>query len=542
MATFFTSMLGTVLVKVYYKETELQHVIERFEYVYDEEGDDSCCITFNTLGADSPNLPEFQDRAILKVIWGYVSGQTKERIVTVDDPKWQFDKNGRKLQLDCINKGVTAKQTRSKKMYKKTKLPDIAKEVAERQGLNGYMEVSDNEDGENKLIDLRAEDWKNQTNEEFREYAQIPQANKTDAQLLEEYGRKEPNGNWIVETRDDSLIIKKRNFSKKPHRAYTFEGGNGELFSFSPETKNKSKMGNAVAAISSHWNGMLKKYTQIIQTQLEAHRKVYLGEYFKKSGFTEVISTNPLYQGPYQNKYNKKKKYTITAQDFKDNPEKAETVANRVLEEQANKKAKGKKNVLGVEVDDYGEQKVWGYDYGTRKDNYGSDNTRAIVRGRVPVFGEDLIKNADADFKAKTGNIDANQALLNNLHDPTSDNEDNAAAPASNSVGRNNLKRNPATALVWGDVDLMCGIILSILNVGEKYEGNYWVMKCTHTIEQASGFTVSIEMGRNGHNIKSSTNEEALKKAGKSINKEMGQDSNTRRSNRVKIEQNKYKR
>ena len=532
MATFFKTMLGTATIKVYLGDTELQHAIERFEYVYDEEGDDSCDLTFSTLGADSPNLPEFQERAQLRVIWGYLGGTTITRLVTVDDPSWTFDRNGRKVVLKCLNKAVSTKHTRSKKMYTKTKLPDVAKEVAERHGLNAYMEVpGDGDSTDNKIINLREEDWKSQTTEEFREYEQIHQANKTDKQLLEEYGRKEPQGEWLTETRDNALTLKKRNFNKTPLRAYTFEGGNGELFSFSPETKNSSKMGAAMAAISSYWNGLEKKFVQTIKDQLAEFQRTYLTQYLTRNGFKSLTPLN--WPGK---KDGAKPTYVYTGPN---QSEDASVKTLEILHHEANRKPTGaKKNVLGVEVEEYEPSMYLGLRHQEQKQNWGSDNTRVHQLYRREVFGEDLINEANAAFKP----MDAESTSVANLHDPTSQNDLDAGGPASNAVSRNNLKRNPAEALVWGDASLTCGAVLSILNVGTKYSGNYWIIKCTHTIESASGYTTALQLSREGSNIKATDNDEAVTKAGKLVNKQIGQDKDTQRKIRIRSEQNEHRK
>lgn len=519
MGQFFKTMLGTVLVKVYFDGKELQHPIERFEYVYDEEGEDLCNITMNTLEEDSPNYPEFQERAKLIVQWGYIGGPVRERKVFVDDPKWTFDKNGRKIILACINKAITTKQTRSKKIHKGVTLPELTKEVAERHGLNAYLEVTNEQSGETEIHDLRAPDskWKSAVGDEFKLLTNIPQANKTDYHLLEEQGRREPKGEWQPVTRDDAIILRKRNFSKKPHRSYTYERDKGELLSFNPETKNKSTLGTSLASMFSAWDSANKKFIAGIQDQMKLQLKGALARYWKATGL--ALPEDHLYPN-----------YSVEARDNR-----IVGLVNQIVDNEGKSAKTGKtKNVLGHEVDEYENDfvayKLVNQTSSGQRNDFGvtRDNTSKVLRGKVPVTGEELYK---AVKDATSGNLD-------NFHDETANNLDDAAGPSANNIGRNAMQRNPASALHWGDATLESGQVITYLGVGKKYEGNYLVIKCTHVIEEGSGFTVTTELAREGHNVKASENDMAVKKASKLINKEIGTDHNSMRRRTLQTRKN----
>lgn len=525
----FNSLYGAVMVRVYYKDSELEYNIERFEYVYSETEPDSCNITFNLLSSEVVDKPEFQEESELVVNWGYLEGKTKIRKVYVDNPKWSFSKSGRKLILECKDKSTTMKQTRSKKIHENVSLPDLAKTYAEKHATNAYMEQVDEVSGETNLIDLRDGDWKSKSNEEFKTYEYYPQSNKTDFHVLEEEGRKETNGEWVPVTRDDSIILRKRNFAKKPLRSYILAQEDGELLSFDPETKNTNKLGSAVASIFSAWDAQQKTYLQGIKDMIN-NNSYMLAEYIKKSGFLPNYS--PADAGlinQYPNYKLKKKK----GEEAIENQSNDLLMSKKKLEE-AKKKGDGK---AVAEEEAYlkkiaFERPRTRSTFG-RRDQFGNavDNTAVTINYMEGVTGEELL---EANEKAQLG-------VLNVNHDETADNLKDAGGPATNNMGRSNLKRNPASALLWGNTDIEDGQILGFYGVGKKYSGNYYCSRSVHTIEDASGYTTSVEISREGHNIKANSNEKAIKESKKLINKEIGIDKDTLRKVRVKVKQNQRK-
>lgn len=92
----------------------------------------------------------------------------------------------------------------------------------------------------------------------FITHSSVNQGNRTDKQLLKQYGLKQPGGPYIVVGHGDTLIIRKRNFNQKPIATYTYRDGTNELLTFNPETKNKSAQSGTAATGYTGWDPIEK--------------------------------------------------------------------------------------------------------------------------------------------------------------------------------------------------------------------------------------------------------------------------------------------
>jgi hypothetical protein len=139
---------GACFIKVFYGETELTQNFTKLRYIYDEEGDDETTLTFETVERSDPDKPQFQPKAELTVIWGFIGGQSKKRKVYIENPAWQFvGKDAIKCTLSCSEKGTSLKGGTDNKIYKNKSLPQIVKEKADKHGLKGFIEIDDSETG-----------------------------------------------------------------------------------------------------------------------------------------------------------------------------------------------------------------------------------------------------------------------------------------------------------------------------------------------------------------------------------------------------------
>lgn len=512
--TEFKSLLGTVFVDVKFKDKPLPHKIDNFKYIYNEEGLDSCIIVFRGLQEDGPDLPEFQEEAALSVTWGYLAGDTKTRKVYVGDVKWDFSKDLRQVTIEATEKAVTVKQTKSNKIHKDKSLPEVVDEVGKRHGLRAMVDLGTKE-GKMEIgmalskYKLRQETLKKYNYDElsprFRVRKNVPQANKSDAQMLEEWGMKELNSQWFTETRDDEIVLKRRNFNQKPYRAYTYSGGTGELFSFAPEHKTKNKLGSALNSMVSFWDKQKKQFIQQQANMVNSQMRTFLIEYLKTTGF--VPKNLKIYGG------NKDRAIEVTV--------------DAIL----SKDTYGKYNQVVKDADPIvGKQLLTKTTFGQRGINGAAvDNLAVIQRGERAVSVYEI---EDAATKAQ-------QAVTDVTHDAQATNAGEAAPSAQNPRDNASLQMNPATALVWGDPNLETGQILTMNKVGKKFGGNYYSIKCVHDVSQNSGYNCSIELTRQGHNLKASSNAKAIKTANKQINQEIGLDKRTQKQILLKEATNK---
>lgn len=94
----------------------------------------------------------------------------------------------------------------------------------------------------------------------FNTYGTIPQANRSDKQLLDELAKRQPDGPYFIDTQDDKVVLKRRHFDKPSHRTFNWANGDGELIAFQPESKNRSKKGTSVGMTTQVWDKKAKKF------------------------------------------------------------------------------------------------------------------------------------------------------------------------------------------------------------------------------------------------------------------------------------------
>lgn len=505
MPTKFNSPMGaeTIFVEIKYKDVELPHRVASFRYIYNEEGLDSCTLVFRGLDKSAPDLPEFQEEAQLRVTWGYLGEQTKSRLVYNSDFKWEFSKDGVNLTLEATEKAGTIKQTKRNTVHKDKILPEVVEDIAQKHTLKpmidlgskeGKLTISEALSKYNLKQDgLKKAHW-DEMSPKFRVRKQVAQANKTDAQLIEEWGMEEPLAKWFTETRDDEIVLKRRNFNQKPYKAYTYEGGTGELFSFTPEQKHKAKLGSALNSMASFWDKQTKAFLQQQANATNTQLRTFMIEYLKTTGFVpkdikmfgsvdraiEVTVDNILSKSVYG-------KYNPIVKD-------ADPIVGK---QYITKNTFGKRDIIGNSIDNLATQQR----------------------------GEKLITVYEIEDAVKK----AQEVVTDVTHDPTAEDKDQARAFANNTRDQASLQMNPATALVWGDVGLETGQIITINAGNKKLSGNYYSIKCIHDISDMSAYTCSIELTRQGHNTKASTNSKALKTMDKKLNQQLGADSRTQR-------------
>src|SRR5688572_5356760 len=110
---------GAPFVRIYYKDKELDHPIERFKYTYDEQEPDECTFTVRSLDPTIPDLPEFQEKVELRITWGYIGGKTKSRKIYIQDIKPSFEKTGVALEITATDKSIELRKSNSRRLHKK---------------------------------------------------------------------------------------------------------------------------------------------------------------------------------------------------------------------------------------------------------------------------------------------------------------------------------------------------------------------------------------------------------------------------------------
>jgi len=541
---------GAPFIRLYFKDKELDHAIERFKYVYDEENPDECQITVRS---DDPNIadaPEFQTDAGLKVVWGYIGGETISRKIYVQDLEPTFDKEGISIEIKATDKSIAMRKANSHKLHKRGDALGIASDLANKHGLAAYIICGDDNTADiSKLLkelkdpkrfkgkkvttaldflwgalfsDKQREELKkdfssDNINRQLQKVAfaaeegvgfnrgiaptrlflnnyddfvkdldayrkqnrvpppeffkknpyytevylkalkakmeqeggeQTPQAGRSDHQLLRDKLNSLDNTPYVLDTRDDELVIRKRNFTQAPYKKYTYAGPIGDLLSFTPMTKSKTKSDTTSAVGYGSWNATDKTFNS---AKVDA----------STSGSPTNLST-----------------YTSVDLD-------------KIILPQVS---------MGREV-------------GTS----------------TPAVSTQVLKG----FVIKKFANESNDQFAKNMLGPRGN-----ANSAQNVRDNSELKYNPGKALLIGDPNITVGQIHTFDNVSKKYSGNYYCTKSTHDIDGNSGYYVALELTRQGLNLRANNSRVSSKEAQRSINKQLGVDNNSVRK-RLKQARNK---
>lgn len=539
---------GAPFFRVLFGDKEISEYFSDFKYAYDEEDDDVCTLTLNSDVRETPDLPQFQEKAELKISWGFIQGEfIKTRKIYVQDLKWEYTKEDNvKGVLTCTEKAVSLKFSNSTEVYQNSGMLHVANNLAKQNGLKAYLDIStikgnqydlqiksrgsletvetflqrnndynaqkgleriNKEARDNpqknrveiqKALDAFAKEYQQNKGQRqktkmfqdayndgapirnsgqsvpgivgsFKNYKNLPQANRTGKQFLSELGRREKGGPYIAETRDDELIIKKRNFNQAPYKSYTWGGPIGNLLEFQPMTKNWARKQHSVNQTFGGWNAMDKSFFRGNANAEANGDNPTLSKFIEMAKFYKGLSQAG--QGDLIAGFRKPKPTHIFI---------------------------GKNNVAAR-----------------------ADNTLDYTQGGVQI-GITVNDKLKALEKTIGGYNDLVKQYNNNIYDSLGINPQDAFYNANNKRQASQLKSNPAKAKIYGDPYLKVGIIITILGISKKYSGNYYVTKCEHSIDKSGGFICDLEMVRHGTNIKSTTEHVPNTDLGRTLNNATG--------------------
>lgn len=543
-------------IRLYYKGEELSANVTSFRYVMDEEDSDEIELRVEVESRDEPDKPYYQEDEELTVVWGFIGEANKisnisihaakhstKKKIWIRDPRWSFSKENIIGTLMCTEKGSDLKTSSSKTVYKNKTIAHVANEVADKHGLIGYMEIPSGEKVEivlqpipgekldeflirNRIeLDSRVlqEKLKNpeKTRKELSEilkswkdpgkkfdydalnnkypklwadtnflalnslkvYNNLPQANKSDLQVLKSMASREKDGPWVVETREDELILKKRDFLKTPYATYEYGGSDGRLLEFNPESKKRGRKGTSGNVAFSGWNPLNKTF------------------------FSGTV--NPADGSPALAKALEMLQYYKGVQKFG-----------------GGKLITGKR--IGKQVLPFINQA----NVENRIDNAGV-YTRLYQKANITVDDKvSALEKAIKDYGDKKAE------LKKDIYNALGINPIDSANSAGNSRRESELKKNQVTATIWGDINITCGMIITITGVSKKYNGNYYIFKATHTIAKGEAYLVELELGRHGHNIKVNEQYADHKDLGRSVNKKVGAEVPNSKTHEIPIKTN----
>lgn len=536
---------GAPLVRVFNeKGTEVFDRVTAFSYNHSEKADDSSRIVIETLDIAMVDHPQLQPGKVLKVVFGYLNSIVRVHLVWIWDVTAQFNEQGLRLEIIAYCKAAYLKLNSSQEVYNNATVLDAAAAVAKKNDLglqyiepnsgdviyngptNSVLNIGqpDSDGGEGmggrafvsmarestaiplvarNLAEDRFEDkftfggpkqFKGIAYEfhnslaassrltpnlnpttltyKFKKHETIPQGNASDAKHLENMLGLEPTDNMIMEGRDDQLIIKKRNLLQKPYKSYAYMAEPGYLLEFIPAVRNALKRKRAVSATTGGWDEIGKNFFQ--------------GSVDASNVDTPIVGGDSV-EIPYQI------------------PDEIDGLAKENFN-QSSDNGKEVKKEINTEKLDNGKEWTNVTKYGVKARPEIIDFSSVNVKVLVPV--DEVAREFPITFPKEY--IPA-----------TETNKKDAAGKAINKQAKEQAEINECSAKFVGDPELVSGKIITIMNVGDKYSGNYYIISAEHSIS-SSGYTTNCTLFRNG--IKKLAPDESLVNPnylGRSINKEI---------------------
>lgn len=561
-------------VRVYYNNIELTDSIEDFKYAYDEEEDDVCTLTVRTQDREAPDQKQWQEKSELKIIWGYINGVISDaRKIYIQEIKWEFENETVKAMITATEKAVSMKYADNNNVYKNTNLAGIVREMGNKHGVTPFWQVTEddikNYDGPQFLYKTFAPLPGEETNtylarqvkqkaqdnfdyqrthpkearialnkafqdiekrnsdpayrrkqkeiklfkdgdfgspilpkaggaevspflkfqyptDAFKLHGNLPQAGRSDKQFIRNIASREPNGPFLVDSRDDTITIKKRNFNQKPYKTYKYGSVTGDIISFTPEGKNRAKQASSNSVAFGGWSAGNKSYFSGYSNAENDNSNPTLAFFKKKLIYYKQISAHG--GGSSVDYYQKRPGYTG-------------------------------KTALG--------------NFSQRNFNPRTDNTRTFLdvpdRG-VPITIDNAISALQKTLKEFSNDSnDEGKSLYAPGNDPAS-----ALGNAANRRRQAELDKTKASLQVEGDPKLEVGMVITIIGVSKKYSGNYYITKADHDFGGSAGYLTSLELVRDGNNLKVDQTYASTKELGMTVNKDIGPE-NTPTSNTKKL-------
>lgn len=488
---------AAVLVRIFNADDTLViDGITRFSYVFSERTDDASFITIETDNRDLVDSSDIQETKQLKLVWGYM-GDTifQKRIVYIWDIKVDYNEQNIRIELECYCKAAFMRLSSAKDVFQVADVDELAQQYAKAYGLDYSTEnVKPEEERkpadyyENKQLGGKSPnilDLKTGTFAPARDNTSyivniplkkhddgIAQANRSDKKTLEETVKMEPVDNLFVDTRDDMLILKRRDFNQKPYKVFTWRGEPGNVLDFTPHSKNADNHKEAVSNTVSGWMEEDKEYLQGQITRSQSGAGV-LGDVIELSLEEQVF-----------NKVSKK------IQQSEGNPTDRPLAVDGLAQ----------KEFDGVDANGNPQYRF--------KVVEKLDSTKSVMvmwhkRGTQPAK---LVLDPKHSFYSAaidaTGRIETKGFTVMEPKEylPTVESTpQNVAGAGINRQSEKELDLRESNMRVIGDVTLITGKVITVQGVGKRHCGNYYVYHVMHEVTPESGFQCYCKLYRTGN-------------------------------------------
>jgi phage protein D len=193
--------------------------VTRFTFEDCLEEDDQLRLTIGNANLSLLSLPALQKGQTLLFTFGYLGGvAAKERSAKISAVNPDFG-TSLTINIMCGDAGQRLKKAQAATLYQGKTSSDIAAEIAKKHGLTPQ-------------IDPTSYVWKS-----------LPQAGKTDFELLKYLARYEQNGSYRFFIKGGVLHFNKVNLRKTPRRAFRWGDPDGNVVSFKPRDNDGRKKG-----------------------------------------------------------------------------------------------------------------------------------------------------------------------------------------------------------------------------------------------------------------------------------------------------------
>lgn len=489
-------------VRVFRKDVEISMRVRRFRYVYSEEGDDICELDLQSDNQNMADEDTWEVRSELQILWGYIGepSMTITRKVYVQDTRWTY---GDVVEgfIVCTDKAHSLSFDSSPEVFNDSTLPHIVKKVADKHDLkvkvgiikesavisdvlaiaNWEKELAENRRVEkltqvfvdftlwDKSYNKNKDSWKysaqaadNQTINKntvlpnnFNIYKSIPNGRTNLRIFMQKLAMREKGGNTVIDTRDDTITIRKRNFMQASYKSYHYRGAPNEIVEFAPEYRNRRRSNASNEMNFNGWDGANKEFydgntnTKGDNSSDALSKLQYQISYLKGLPSSDIVGTFQLDPLNGQMRYNKNRPKRLNY--YKQNATVGGAAAFQTFADQTN--------------------------------TYKDINIPITVGEEIAIL-ETMIANQGKS-----------------LYDPTSNNPYDTFNNAANARREADLNRNPATLSIEGDPHIEVGIVVTIIGSAKKHAGNYYVIESEHEIAGDSYLT-QMQLVRDGNNYK----------------------------------------
>lgn len=462
-----------------YTGAAIQDQITGFRYKFSEEEDDVCEFKIKS---DDPKLadrPEFQEGKQLTVQWGYRNSDvSKTRRVFIFDTAREYMEDGVFLSITCHEKFALAKMdsvsNKNLRQLKKNTPIIFSPEVLSSMSL----EVEKGNSELQKLLADQKINLKGVTGGDIdnpNKVVSYYNGNSSTFQGLRNFLDKLDGGPYVIDSRDDYVIIRTRDFSQKSSYTYSYGNNGNQILYFKAETQSRSKGSQSKKVKVTSWD---RENKSAVTHEIDG----------SQDKGTVLAKSNPMQWADI-----KDSKIQGTFPDFK--------------------KPQSQLSKLGIKKGD----RAVNTDKGFREDYDG----KSFERGTIGPDGQSIkrfYKGTDYGSRPKDGLYAArdNTATVRRNYEIITDdplpsknmisNEEpqRAKAHADNRRKDEELKSNPASAKVVGNPYLECGKLITFLGCSVKDAGNYYIKEVEHTIDDGGYITTIPKLVRQGVNKKTS--------------------------------------